>query len=202
MARQENAERGIARLRVHIDEAAGLLDDAVDRGQAEARALADFLGREERLEDLVDDVGRNAGAGVAHLDQHVVGARHALVGERAAFARRHVGGAHGELAAVRHGVARVDREIDDHLLELGEVRPSPATGRGRTPCVSVTFSPISRRSSMVRSLSVSLRSSTCGRSVCLREKASNCRTSAARAVGVLLDLDDVLERRDRSACAR
>ena len=37
------------------DEAAGLLDDAVDRREAEAGALADLLGGEERLEDLVDD---------------------------------------------------------------------------------------------------------------------------------------------------
>jgi len=45
-----------AGLGVHIDEAAGLLDDAIDRRQAEAGALADFLGGEERLEDLVDDL--------------------------------------------------------------------------------------------------------------------------------------------------
>ncbi len=54
-----------ARFAVGIDEAAGLLDDAVDRRQAEAGALADFLGRKERLEDLVDDLRRNAGAGIA-----------------------------------------------------------------------------------------------------------------------------------------
>ena len=58
---------------------------------------------------------------------------------------------------------------------------SAFTGHRSRPkaVASVTFSPISRRSSMVRSLSVSLRSSTCGRSVCLREKASSWRTSAA-----------------------
>ncbi len=61
-----------------IDIAAGLLDDAIDRRQPEAGALADLLGREERLEDLFDDVGRNADAGIAHLDQHIVGGRHAL----------------------------------------------------------------------------------------------------------------------------
>ncbi len=58
-----------------------------------------------------------------------------------------------------------------------------------------THSPIRRRSSIVRSDKVSLRSSTCGRKVCLRENASSCRTTARGAVGVLLDLDDVLERR-------
>jgi hypothetical protein len=40
---------------------------------------------------------------------------------RAASAAVDIGGAHIELAAVRHGVARIDREIDDDLLELGNV---------------------------------------------------------------------------------
>ena len=40
-------------------------------------------------------------------------------GER--FALGDVGGADRERAAVRHGVARVHREIDDHLLELVQV---------------------------------------------------------------------------------
>src|SRR5262249_8879908 len=62
---QEDVERGaLARLGIDIDEAAGLLDDAVDGGEPEARALADLLGRKERLEDLVADVGGNAGAGI------------------------------------------------------------------------------------------------------------------------------------------
>ena len=78
MARQENAEdRALADLGIAEDEAAGLLDDAVDHRQAEAGALADFLGGEERLEDLLHHVGRDAGAGVLDLDQHVVGRRRA-----------------------------------------------------------------------------------------------------------------------------
>jgi hypothetical protein len=82
MPGQEDVERGAAiGLGLHIDEAAGLFDDAIDRRQAEAGALADFLGREERLEDLVDDVGRNAGAGVGNVDSHIIRRRHALKGE-------------------------------------------------------------------------------------------------------------------------
>src|SRR3546814_8844302 len=46
--------------------------DTVDRRETEAGALADILGGEKRLEDLLDDALRNAGAGIAHLDQHVV----------------------------------------------------------------------------------------------------------------------------------
>ncbi len=57
----------------------------------------------------------------SHLDQHVVGGRDARVLEARAFGRRDVAGAQRDLAAVGHGVARVDDEIDDHLLELVEV---------------------------------------------------------------------------------
>src|SRR5262249_40831859 len=70
MTRQENAEDGAASdFRFREDEAAGLLDDAVDGGKAEPRALTDLLGREEWLEDLVDMFRRDALAGVADLDQ-------------------------------------------------------------------------------------------------------------------------------------
>ena len=58
--------------------------------------------------------------------------------------------------------------------------------RPTTTPVNVTFSPISRFNSMPRSESVSPRSSTCGRSVCLREKASSCRTSAAARLAFCL----------------
>ena len=49
-----------------------LRDDVVGDRQAEPGALAGRLGGEERLEQLVPDVGRNAGAVVAHADFHRV----------------------------------------------------------------------------------------------------------------------------------
>ena len=65
---------------------------------------------------------------------------------------------------------------------------SAFTGHRSRPCLtsSVTFSPISRRNSMLRSLKTSPRSSTCGRSVCLREKASRCRTRLAARLAFCL----------------
>src|SRR5262249_2605803 len=113
--------RAFADLGLRIDETAGLFDDAVDGREAETGALADLLGREERLEALVQNVRRDAGPSVGDLDQHIVGRRHALVSVARAVSGSDVRGAHPELAAVRHGIAGVDREIDDHLLELREV---------------------------------------------------------------------------------
>ena len=105
-----------------------------------------------------------------------------------------------ELAAVRHGVARIDREIDHDLFELRQVdldRPQ-VSGKSR---INVTRSPIRRRSSIVRSLRVSYRSSACGRKVCLRRDAQQLPHQSRGASRVLLHLDDVLERGIVGLCA-
>ena len=71
-ARQIDLERGAAaHFAVDVDVAAGLLDDAVDGGQAQAGALARPLGGEERLEDLRLRGRVHAAAGVAHRQHHV-----------------------------------------------------------------------------------------------------------------------------------
>ena len=48
------------------------LDDAVRDGEAEAGALADLLGREEGVEQLVEVLGRDADAGVGDRDLDLV----------------------------------------------------------------------------------------------------------------------------------
>ena len=49
------------------DVAAVLLDDAVGQGQPQARPLADGLGGEEGVEDLVENIGGDALAIVGHF---------------------------------------------------------------------------------------------------------------------------------------
>ncbi len=67
---QEDAEHRPAFRRVrHVDVAAGLFDDAIDRSQTHPRALVHRLGGEEGFEDLVEDFGRDARTAVRHLDQ-------------------------------------------------------------------------------------------------------------------------------------
>ena len=86
VARQENAEdRAGPFLALAEDVAAGLLDDAVDHRQAEAGALADLLGGEERLEDLVAHRCGNAVALVLDFNQHVIGRNQRLLVEARAF---------------------------------------------------------------------------------------------------------------------
>src|SRR5215467_2836274 len=123
MARKEDTERRAAWLRVRVNKSASLLDDAVDGGKPEACSLADLFGGEKRLENLLDDLRRNARPAVAHLDQHIVGLRHAFVGKLLAFLGGNIVRAQRKLAAVRHGIAGIDRQIHDHLLELRNVDP-------------------------------------------------------------------------------
>src|SRR5262245_17442702 len=118
MARQKNTKRSAARFGVCVDKAAGLFDDSIDRRQPEPGTLADFLGGEERFEDLLNNVRWNAGAGVADFNEHIVGSVHAFIGEFSAFLGRNVGRTQSELAAIGHGIARIDRKIYDDLFEL------------------------------------------------------------------------------------
>src|SRR5690606_4024144 len=71
--RQHDAERrALPRRAVHVDAAMVLVDDAVGDRQAQPGAAADRLGGEERVEDALLQVGRDAAAAVLELDPHVV----------------------------------------------------------------------------------------------------------------------------------
>ena len=86
-----------------VDRALVLAHDAVGDRQAEAGALADRLGREERIVDARQVLARNARPGVADFghDSPVFDAR-----------------ADRQPAALRHRVARVQEQVQEHLLQL------------------------------------------------------------------------------------
>ena len=70
--------------------------------------------------------GGDAGARVAHFAQHIFADRHGLTDDGLRLFRADVLGLHRQRAAIGHGVAGVDREIDDHLLELMDVNHDQA----------------------------------------------------------------------------
>ena len=88
-------------------------------GKTEPGALADRFRREERIEDLVEHIRRNAAAGILHGDGDVLAAISCLT--RSQILRRDRDG-----AAFGHGVAGVDDEIDQRGLELGDVHDDGA----------------------------------------------------------------------------
>ena len=80
---------------------------AVDGGEAESGALPDRLRGVERLPDTRHHLGRHAAARIAHLELHA--------NEVAHLCRAHL---HREITAGGHRIARIDREVHQHLLEL------------------------------------------------------------------------------------
>ena len=126
-------ERGaVSRFAVHVDPAAVLLNDAVDHRQAQAGSLARTLRAEERFENPLDGFGVHAGARVGDREtDEFPGPR---LGYRLAVSLvdLHVFRADRKLAPVRHGVARVDRQVHDDLLDRHPVRADrPQVGMER-----------------------------------------------------------------------
>jgi hypothetical protein len=97
--------RALSLLAVHVDLPAGLLDESVYHAQPEAGALADALGREEWIEDLVADGRRNAGAGIAHRDHHILARRNLGMRAGVRFIEHDIAGFERELSALGHGIA-------------------------------------------------------------------------------------------------
>ena len=100
---------------------AGLLDEPVDDAEAEAGALAGGLGREERLEHAVAELGCDADAGIGHRQHHVGPRRQAVGRRRVAFADRDIAGRDGKAPAGGHRIARVDDEVQERRLDLRRI---------------------------------------------------------------------------------
>ena len=179
---------------IDVDVAAGLLDDAVDGGEAEPGPLPHLLGGEERLEDLLLHLRRHAGAGVGDFEEHVVAGLEALFLELRALRGRHVGGADLELAAVGHRVARVDGKVHDHLLELIEV------GLDRPDVAPVGHLELDRLAEEAREEHRDVGERLVeiddgGPQRLPPRERQQLADETGRAIGVLLDVHDVLEGR-------
>src|SRR6185503_6617826 len=89
--------------------ATGLLDDAMHHRQPEASALADALGGEERLGGALQRLLVHAGTGVDRGDADIAtGGKAQLV----ALEQRRLMRAEDQRPALRHRVARVEREVE------------------------------------------------------------------------------------------
>ena len=116
----ERDPRSLPELALDAERAAGLVDEAVHLRQPKAGALVRRLRREEGVEHPRQDVGRDAAARVRHRDRDEI----ALEAEpRVGRLQRRVLGRERDHAALRHGVAGIEREVDERELELGEIDP-------------------------------------------------------------------------------
>src|SRR5260221_4187009 len=104
-----------------MHEAIVALHDRHGRGEPESGAAARLLRREEGIEDPIQDVGAYAGAGVRYSRDAV---RARLASEVHGLIRAigyDVLEVHGERAAVGHGIARIDAEIEKDLMHLRRI---------------------------------------------------------------------------------
>ena len=90
------------------------MHEAVNLRQSQTGALADRLGGEEGIEDLAEDIGRDAGAGILHRNRDMTAGASLVAGRNVMRRNR-------DDAAAGHGVARVDDEIDQRRFEFGDV---------------------------------------------------------------------------------
>src|SRR6185437_16856375 len=103
---------------------AGLAGDAVDLAEAEARSLAGLLGGVERLDGSGEYVFGHAAPGIGHRQLDITPG-----GEVGRDGARHLGqvdGADRDGPALGHRVPRVEREIENGVLDLpgiDEYRP-------------------------------------------------------------------------------
>src|SRR5690242_15621575 len=106
---------------IHPDVSVALFHDSVDCGETEAGTFAALFSSEERLEDVSEDPRVHACSCVDHGKAYVVS--HAGTGMRPRILRieMRVCGLNLELAAVGHGVARIDSKIHDDLVDLALV---------------------------------------------------------------------------------
>ena len=152
--------------------ALGLGHDPVDRGQPEPGSGALALGGVEGLEGVVHHFGRHPGAGVADPQSHVpAGPDPRSPGHRVGV-HDDVGGVDAQGAPVGHGVAGVDGQVDQYLLDLAGVGEDGPQVSARLMNSSMSAPRVRRRSSSTP-LTLSLRSSTWGWTTSRRAKASS-----------------------------
>ena len=115
----QDEHRPLADRALDADLAAGLLREAEDLAQSEARSLADVLGREERLEDVLDLIGGDAGPRVLDAYRDEVATDRRVAANR----RNDRDGMHsdGEGALAVHGVPGIDGHVHEGRVELARV---------------------------------------------------------------------------------
>ena len=107
-------------------------------------------------------------------------------------ARSTLDGLDGDAADPGDGVAGVDDEVGEDLVDLAGIDVDRPQRRSRAATASSMSSPIRRCSIFSMPPMVSFRSSTRGLTVCRRAKASSCRVRSPDRAAALLDLLQVL----------
>jgi hypothetical protein len=96
---------------------------AVHHAEAQAAALADLLGGEERVERARDHLGRHPAAGVVDGKHHILAELELRIDFGEPGFQHEIIRLDGDPAASRHGVAGVDAQVEHRILELRLIDP-------------------------------------------------------------------------------
>jgi hypothetical protein len=99
---------------------AGLLGEAVDHGEAQARAGSQRLGREKRIECARRHLRGHPRSRVGHADLHVLPGHHVAL-PCLPLVKPGVLGLDHQLTAVRHRVTGVYAKIEDRIVQLAGI---------------------------------------------------------------------------------
>ena len=115
--------RALPELALHFDPALMLFDDAVNGGESQTGALAKFLRGKERLEEAAQGhiVHAQSAVGDGERDESSGPSLGRVALDVGRLNLRDAGGDH-DLPAARHGVARVDCEVENDLLDHSAIR--------------------------------------------------------------------------------
>lgn len=118
--RQDETECGsLAQFGTDIHHAARLTHEAIYHRQSQASAIALRLGAVKRLEDAIKVIWRNTCPGIAHREHHVLSRCQFLFASPTAY--RHAVAGKDKLAALGHGVATVDAQVEQGVFQLARV---------------------------------------------------------------------------------
>ena len=111
--------RALSHLAVDAEMTTALLGEAVDHGKSQAGSLSDRLGGEEWIDRFGHHVRRHPGSRVRNADDDVVAWFNIVLERRCnAASRSSIRRFDRQPTAIRHGVARIDGEIQKGALEL------------------------------------------------------------------------------------
>src|SRR6266700_2168984 len=110
---------------VYPNESATLANNGVNHRKPQARAPTFWLGGKEGVENSGELFGGNAEAGIRDSELDELSSRRRGKLSTLGVFRRHRCGLNNELAAIGHGIARIDAEIQELLAPIDRGGPLP-----------------------------------------------------------------------------